>query len=298
MDAVPLRLPPWSSPTARELLERCSNAAMLGAPWSEVCHAKFAKVGRRHVAKASRHYPSSSHHDGEVCDNAACEVALSAALSIAAHPAESPAWRYTAAGCWVAAHRTVGHGHHSCNARRPCRWATPHAARARACRAAVLLSAQLIVLLMFVLFATLQDKGDAAVLNMNWLNMCAARPTQVVFVTTEVAPWSKSGGLADVLSGLPAALAARRVLRRLASLRTLSQLTAHRGRLPAHTHCCPCQCVRAQRTPRDDREPAVCRLPGCRRLWLPSACRSWGAEAQSGHTICVAGGRRQGIRGC
>ncbi len=34
---------------------------------------------------------------------------------------------------------------------------------------------------------------------------------QVVFITTEIAPWSKVGGLADVLAGLPAALAARYV---------------------------------------------------------------------------------------
>ena len=32
---------------------------------------------------------------------------------------------------------------------------------------------------------------------------------QIVFVTTEVDPWSKVGGLADVLSALPPALAAR-----------------------------------------------------------------------------------------
>jgi NAD(P)H-hydrate repair Nnr-like enzyme with NAD(P)H-hydrate dehydratase domain len=32
---------------------------------------------------------------------------------------------------------------------------------------------------------------------------------QVVFVTTEVAPWSKVGGLGDVMAALPAALAAR-----------------------------------------------------------------------------------------
>jgi granule-bound starch synthase len=34
-------------------------------------------------------------------------------------------------------------------------------------------------------------------------------PLQLVFITTEVAPWSKVGGLADVLAALPAALAAR-----------------------------------------------------------------------------------------
>lgn len=34
-------------------------------------------------------------------------------------------------------------------------------------------------------------------------------PMRVVFVTTEVAPWSKVGGLADVMGALPAALAAR-----------------------------------------------------------------------------------------
>lgn len=32
---------------------------------------------------------------------------------------------------------------------------------------------------------------------------------QVVFVTTEVAPWSKAGGLGDVMAALPAALAAK-----------------------------------------------------------------------------------------
>jgi hypothetical protein len=37
----------------------------------------------------------------------------------------------------------------------------------------------------------------------------AATPIRVVFVTTEVAPWSKVGGLADVIAALPAALAAR-----------------------------------------------------------------------------------------
>uniref|UniRef100_A0A383W6Y1 Starch synthase catalytic domain-containing protein n=1 Tax=Tetradesmus obliquus TaxID=3088 RepID=A0A383W6Y1_TETOB len=37
----------------------------------------------------------------------------------------------------------------------------------------------------------------------------AASQLQVVFVTTEVAPWSKVGGLGDVMAALPAALAAR-----------------------------------------------------------------------------------------
>lgn len=32
---------------------------------------------------------------------------------------------------------------------------------------------------------------------------------QVVFVSTEVAPWSKTGGLGDVMAALPASLAAR-----------------------------------------------------------------------------------------
>lgn len=32
---------------------------------------------------------------------------------------------------------------------------------------------------------------------------------QLVFVTTEVSPWSKVGGLGDVLGALPVALAAR-----------------------------------------------------------------------------------------
>ena len=33
--------------------------------------------------------------------------------------------------------------------------------------------------------------------------------TQVVFVATEVAPWSKTGGLADVMGALPTQLAAK-----------------------------------------------------------------------------------------
>jgi hypothetical protein len=32
---------------------------------------------------------------------------------------------------------------------------------------------------------------------------------QIVFVSTEIAPWSKVGGLGDVLATLPVALAAR-----------------------------------------------------------------------------------------
>ncbi|GFH23175.1 glyco_transf_5 domain-containing protein, partial [Haematococcus lacustris] len=47
--------------------------------------------------------------------------------------------------------------------------------------------------------------------------MCEARlsedavqpTTAAVFVASEVAPWSKTGGLADVMSALPAALVAR-----------------------------------------------------------------------------------------
>ena len=35
---------------------------------------------------------------------------------------------------------------------------------------------------------------------------------QVVFVSTEVSPWSKVGGLGDVMAALPVALAARRAL--------------------------------------------------------------------------------------
>ena len=35
------------------------------------------------------------------------------------------------------------------------------------------------------------------------------QPLQVVFVTTEVAPWSKVGGLGDVMASLPTALASR-----------------------------------------------------------------------------------------
>ncbi len=34
---------------------------------------------------------------------------------------------------------------------------------------------------------------------------------QVVFVSTEVSPWSKVGGLGDVMGALPVALAARQV---------------------------------------------------------------------------------------
>jgi hypothetical protein len=37
----------------------------------------------------------------------------------------------------------------------------------------------------------------------------ASGAMQVVFVATEVAPWSKVGGLGDVMAALPAALAAR-----------------------------------------------------------------------------------------
>ncbi|KAF6260456.1 starch synthase catalytic domain-containing protein [Scenedesmus sp. NREL 46B-D3] len=41
------------------------------------------------------------------------------------------------------------------------------------------------------------------------VRVAAALQLQVVFVTTEVAPWSKVGGLGDVMAALPAALAAR-----------------------------------------------------------------------------------------
>lgn len=37
----------------------------------------------------------------------------------------------------------------------------------------------------------------------------ASGAMQVVFVATEVAPWSKVGGLGDVMAALPAALASR-----------------------------------------------------------------------------------------
>lgn len=40
-------------------------------------------------------------------------------------------------------------------------------------------------------------------------NAVRSSDPQVVFVTTEVAPWSQVGGLGDVMAALPAALAAR-----------------------------------------------------------------------------------------
>ncbi len=37
----------------------------------------------------------------------------------------------------------------------------------------------------------------------------AANPLRIVFVSAEVGPWSKTGGLGDVVGGLPIALAQR-----------------------------------------------------------------------------------------
>lgn len=37
----------------------------------------------------------------------------------------------------------------------------------------------------------------------------AVNPLQIVFVSAEVGPWSKTGGLGDVVGGLPIALAQR-----------------------------------------------------------------------------------------
>lgn len=38
--------------------------------------------------------------------------------------------------------------------------------------------------------------------------MCST-PLDIVFVSAEVAPWSKTGGLGDVMGALPQAMAAR-----------------------------------------------------------------------------------------
>ncbi|GLI58561.1 hypothetical protein VaNZ11_000308, partial [Volvox africanus] len=56
----------------------------------------------------------------------------------------------------------------------------------------------------------------------------AERPRDLVFVTAEVAPWSKTGGLGDVMGALPRALAARGHRVMVVSPRYLSPSTADR----------------------------------------------------------------------
>jgi hypothetical protein len=53
-----------------------------------------------------------------------------------------------------------------------------------------------------------QAEKGARHLGAKW-HTCAWFPAQVVFVSSEVAPWSKTGGLADVMGALPTALARR-----------------------------------------------------------------------------------------